>query len=302
MTPFSKTISRAALCGALFASGTAFAQEKVLLRAHWEPGKLYKQQTETVTSSTLTPAPGEFIEQKLKVMQTTDIRVKADGANKRAEVKFVGVTGEMTFKGETFKFDSADPQSAHPLLRQAIGSTAGKSFAVVFDAEDKYAGLKDTEKLASDGTTITGLAAVADAQAVGELFVRSLEIGLAKETVAPGDQWKLEDPIVFPQAGKMKVTIDSKYSENVEREGRKHAKISFEGTIASAHATPEGKAGPSVSIAPDSKLSGYVFFDLERRVVALSVFMSDLTLRLQGNRIPMRQQVTTRLVSITDIP
>jgi hypothetical protein len=36
--------------------------------------------------------------------------------------------------------------------------------------------------------------------------------------------------------------------------------------------------------------------------VSLSVFLANLTLNLQGNRIPLRQQVTTRLVSITDNP
>ena len=145
----------AALCLVAPAS-TLFAQEKALLRSHWEAGKMYKQQTETQTTSTLTPAPGELIEQKLSVVQTTDIRVTPDAgtANKRAEVKFTGVTGEMSFRGQTFKFDSADPQSAHPLLRQAMMGTAGKSFVLVFDGADEFVDLKGTEKMAAEGTAV----------------------------------------------------------------------------------------------------------------------------------------------------
>ena len=57
-----------------------------------------------------------------------------------------------------------------------------------------------------------------------------------------------------------------------------------------------------MTLSGDSRLSGQVFYDLERRTVSLSVFLANLSLNLQGNRIPLRQQVTTRLVSITDNP
>lgn len=307
MTAIHAFLLRCAAAGLIFAASTTAAQEKILLRPHWETGKLYKQQTETQTTATLTPLPGEIIEQKLSVKQTTDIKVTAETgtANKRAEVKFTGLTGEMNFKGQTFKFDSADPQSAHPLLRQAMMGTAGKSFAVVFDAEDGFVDLKDTEKVASDGTSVTGLAAIADARAIGELFVQSLDMGLSDKPVALGDRWTSEESLLFPQAGKMKVKLDSKYDENVQREGRRHAKITFEGTIgsdASAASGSEKKGEPVISLSTESKIAGQIFYDLERRTVSLSVFLANLSLNLSGNRIPFKQQVTTRLVSITDHP
>lgn len=301
-------LSRFAAPCLILAAATAFAQEAVLLRPHWEAGKRYKQQTETQNTATLTPLPGQPMEQKLSVKQITDIQVKPDAgtANKRAEVKFLSVTGEMNLKGQTHKFDSADPQSAHPLLREGMMGTAGRSFVIVFDDADAFVELKDTEKLASDGTSVTGLAAMADARAIGELFVESLDMGLSDKPVKVGDKWTTEESLVFPQAGKMKVKLNSKYEENVQREGRKHAKVSFEGTIGSestaqsADAAGEGK--PNVTLAGDSRLAGQVFFDLERRTISLSVFLSTLSLELSGNRIPLKQQVTTRLVSITDNP
>lgn len=292
-------------CAALNVS----AQDKVLLRPAWAPGKLYKQQTETQTTATLMPVPGEFMEQKLSVIQKTDIKVTPDAgtANKRAEVKFTGVTGEMNFKGQTFKFDSADPQSAHPLLREGMMGAAGKSFVIVFDAGDAFVDVKDTEKMAADVGSVTGLAAIADARAIGELFAQSLDMGLSEKPVAVGDQWTTEESLVFPQAGKMKVKLESKYAENVDREGRKHAKVTFQGSIGSEAPAPSapGTAAQGeaiVSLSPESKLAGQIFYDLERRTVSLSVFLANLTITLSGNRIPLKQQVTTRLVSITDQP
>lgn len=290
----------------ILAASTSMAEEKVLLKPHWEAGKTYQQQTETQTVSTLTPAPGQTIEQKLSVVQKTGIEVKPEAgtANKRAEVKFGGVTGEMTFQGRTFKFDSADPQSAHPLLRQALSGAAGRKFVMVFDGADGFVDFKSTEQLAGDGTTVTGLGAVADARGMANLFRQSIDMGLSEKPVAPGDKWTTEQTIPFPQAGEMKVTLHSTYAEDVQREGRKHARIIFEGKIASVEAEPaeRGKGEPTATLSGESTLSGHVFFDLERRTVSLSVFLANLTLNLQGNRIPLRQQVTTRLVSITDNP
>ncbi|MBX7211417.1 MAG: hypothetical protein K1X78_24130 [Verrucomicrobiaceae bacterium] len=303
MTRLNISILQLAVPGAILIA-SVHAQDKALLRPHWQAGKTYHQQTETQTTSTLTPAPGEFIEQKLNVVQKTEIRVVPEPgtANKRAEVKFAGMTGEMTFQGRTFKFDSADPQSAHPLLRQALAGTTGRSFAMIFDGEDAFVEVKGTERLAGDGATITGLGAMADARGVANLFRQSLEAGLSSKPVAPGDKWTTEQTIPFPQAGEMKVRLNSTYAENVQRDGRLHAKVTFEGRIGSTDTEPDekGRGEAAASLSGESTLSGQVFFDLERRTVSLSVFLANLTLKLQGNRIPLRQQVTTRLASITD--
>lgn len=278
-------------------------QDKVLVRAHWEAGKKYTQQTETQTTSSLTPVPGKTIEQKLSMTQTTGIVVKADATppNKRAQVTFENVVGTLNFMGQTHTFDSKDPQSAHPLLRQALSGTAGKTFTLVFDGEDRYVKAADIEKLSADGSNITGLAATADAQQIAGLFQQSLEIGLPKTPVSVGEKWTSEESLIFPQAGAMKVTIASKYAEEVVREGRKHARITFEGQISSV-AKPDESGERVVTLREGSTIAGQVFFDIERRVVSLSVFLANMTLDLSGNTIPLRQQVTTRLLSIADQP
>jgi hypothetical protein len=276
------------------------AQDRVVLRPHWAPGKVYKQQTETQTTSTFTVAPGETKEQKLNVIQGTSITVSGTPQEKLARVTFESMKGEMSMLGQTHKYDSADPITAHPLLRQALGGTVGKTFTIVYDADDRYTAVRDTEKLGADpGTGNVPLAGVAEAEQIATLFRQSLEIGLSKMPVGPGDTWVSEESMKFPQAGAMKATLNSKYDSIVDRDGRKHAKIFFDGKIGSVALAP-GEKAPNATISPDSTISGQVFFDLERRTVSLSVFLANLTLDLAGNRIPLRQQVTTRLLSMED--
>ncbi len=297
--------SSSVLAAAAFHLAASFspAADAVLLRSHWEPGKSYAQETETQTTSTLMPAPGQPVEQTLRVRQKTAIEVTADGSSgsKVANVAFASVTGEMTMMGQTHKYDSADPLSAHPLLRQALGGASGRTFAIVFDGEDRFVDVKATEKLAADGGSISGLGAMADARQVAALFSKSLDIGLSDKPVSPGDKWMVEDSLTFPQAGAMKITINSRFDEIVEREGRRHAKVIFEGKINTAPAAPDAKASaPVVEVMPDSTVAGHVFFDLERRTVSLSVFLANITLNMSGNVIPIRQQVTTKMVSVSD--
>lgn len=285
---------------ALCASAGARADERQVLRPAWQPGKIYRQQNETQTTSTFTIAPGQTKEQKLNVTQTTSITVSGTPAEKNARVTFTAVRGEMTMDGKSHVFDSNDPLTAHPLLRQALGGTAGKAFTLVYDERDQYQDVKETENLGSDPSTGTvPLAGVAEAREIATLFRQSLEMGLSKMPVGIGDTWVTEESLKFPQAGNMKVTLSSKYDSVVDREGRKHAKISFDGKIGSAAVAP-GERAPVATISQDSTIAGQVFFDLERRTVSLSVYLANLTLDLAGNRIPVRQQVTTRLVSMED--
>ena len=53
-----------------------------------------------------------------------------------------------------------------------------------------------------------------------------------------------------------------------------------------------------VTMADNSKVNGHVFFDLERRTISLAVFSATLQLKIEGKPMPVRQQVTTRLVSM----
>ena len=53
-----------------------------------------------------------------------------------------------------------------------------------------------------------------------------------------------------------------------------------------------------VTLGDDSKVNGHVFFDLERKTISLAVFSATIQLKVEGKPMPVRQQVTTRLVSM----
>jgi hypothetical protein len=63
-------------------------------------------------------------------------------------------------------------------------------------------------------------------------------------------------------------------------------------------------SGSEVAILPlpDSthtkQYSAKLFFDLERKTISLAVFSATIQLKVEGKNMPVRQQVTTRLVSM----
>ncbi|HEY1050256.1 MAG TPA: hypothetical protein VGE39_10895 [Prosthecobacter sp.] len=53
-----------------------------------------------------------------------------------------------------------------------------------------------------------------------------------------------------------------------------------------------------MTLGDDSKVSGEVFFDLEQRTISMAVFLANIQLKVEGKTLPVRQQVTTKLVSM----
>jgi len=91
------------------------------------------------------------------------------------------------------------------------------------------------------------------------------------------------------------VKLNAKFEGVVEREGRSQAQISFDGTLITQ---PEEGTKRSITVGRDSKVNGQVFFDLERRTISLSTLASVINLMVDGKKLPVRQQVTTRLVAM----
>jgi hypothetical protein len=139
------------------------------------------------------------------------------------------------------------------------------------------------------------LTSIADAKQLATLYRRSMEMGLPKIPVRPGDKWISDEVIPFSEAGQVQVKLKSKFEGIVDRNGRKHAQIAFEGTM---ETQPDEGTKRSVKVAADSKVTGQVFFDLERQTVSLSVLLAVVNLSVDGKILPVRQQVTTRLVAM----
>ncbi len=307
--------SASLLLGALLAGGClpgwqtrAAAQgEAQKLRLHWEPGMLYTQETVTETTTGVT-ALGMKEDQKMKVSQTTQLEVKeTPEKNREVRVTFTSLVGSMRHNGEDFTFDSKDMAKAHPLLKQTLGGSIGKSFVLVYDQEDQFVEARDTGAMADASSGQPALEDLAEAGEVAQLYRRSLEMGLPKASVRPGDQWTSHETVTFPKAGVMNIELRAKFETVTDYGGRPHAKIVFEGEMkrpeTEGNGTEKGKTEPAVSsrrvtIGDGSKTYGQILFDLERQTVSASAFRADISLDLGGKKIPVKQLVTTQLISM----
>lgn len=283
----------------LLTSASSQDAPAVELRLHWEPGMIYQQESDTDTTNFLT-ALGKTSDQKLRLHQNTSIKTRKNANGQtEAEVLIDRLLGEMEYEGKHHVFDSQNPASSHPLLQKSFGGSAGRGFTLVYDEKDQFIDAKDTGSMVTGGVE-PDLVSIANARQLAALYRRSLEMGLPKIPVRPGDKWVSEELVPFPQTGTVEVRLNARFDGIVDREGRRQARISFEGTMKSKHDKDSANTAPTrpVTLGDDSKVNGHVFFDLERRTISLAVFSATLHLNVEGKPMPVRQQVTTRLVSM----
>jgi len=284
------------LLALVFPASAPAQEEPFSLRLRWIPGKTYTQETTTETTTSLT-AIGKPEDQKMKVKQTTVIQVTDSGDSKiAARVTFQSMTGEVMLQGQKHLFDSAHLAAAHPLIRASVGQSVGKSFVLLYSTDGRFIEVADTAKMSSPDTLGTPtLEGIAEAKQVAELYRRSLEMGLPKMPVKPGDRWTSQETVQFPSAGTVNVELRAKFDSLLDYEGRKHAKIGFEGDMKRAD---ESAGARTVTIGNGSKTFGQVLYDLDRSTVSFGTFRADISLEIAGKNIPVRQQVTTKLVKM----
>lgn len=277
------------------------AQDSVELKLHWEPGMVYLQESDTETTNFLTSL-GKATDQKLSLHQTTSITVsKTPEGRTEARVLIESLLGKMSFESKDYVFDSKNPGSSSPQLQQALGSTAGKGFTLVYDDKGNFLDAKDIGSMVT-GDVEPDLTSIATARQLATLYRRSLEMGLPKIPVSPGDKWISDEIVPFPQAGTVQVKLNAKFDGIVDREGHRQAQIVFEGTMKSKpdkdSTGRELATERPVTFGDNSKVNGHVFFDLERKTISLAVFNAAIQLKVEGKPMPVHQQVTTRLISI----
>ena len=290
-----------ALTGAAAAQQASSAVEPTPVRLvwRWMEGKTYRFETRTETLVNLAALnqPGE---QVLQVIQDTSIRVRRGQkpGTKELEVRFDELRARMTAGEKTFLYDSEEPSESDPALRQMLTDSTGRSFTLVYSSEDRFLEIGAVDQPAAAPDREPSLAAVADARQVAELYRRSLEMVLPRPEVLPGDKWQSIEQVKFPQAGDMNVKMSCHYAEVLQRDGRPHAKITYQGRLGQS---PEGAATKkALKLGGESTISGHLFYDLERGAVSLSMFLGSIVIEHEGRNLPVRQSVTTRLEAIED--
>lgn len=276
------------------ASSAAAQTEARSLRIHWEPGRVYHQ--ETTTDTTTSASEATEAGQSMHVVQSTLMQVATGEKNnhRHVGVTFATVRGEIRAGGKTLTYDSSSPEIQNPALRQILGQAVGKKFTLVYDEQDRFVDTRDMSSLSSEPGTLSSLSAMADATSVAQLFRKSLEMGLPPLPVQVGDTWTLDETIPFPRAGEVRVAMNGKFAAVETFEGRPHAKIVFEGKFGNTAPRP-GRPTALTEITGDSSMTGVFFFDLEQRIVTSASYTTKLKLQSPGLVIPLEQKVTSRM-------
>jgi hypothetical protein len=273
------------------------AAEKLLLRPHWEIGKIYRQ--ENITDLTMSiPGMGDAGGQKTNMVQTMSVTVTKDAAsdNKHAEVKFTAIKGVVGMMGQNMTFDSSDPAKSSPFLQQTFGALVGKTFTLVYDKEDKFLDVKGLENVAP---TPLGQGQAMDGKQLADSFRKSQDLALPKDPVEVGGTWAYEDKLEMPPMGSMTIKATGKFDSIVTKDGARQAKLLLEGTFATPAADPgAGAAAQMMQFGEGSKFTGEVYFDLDRKVVTSSEVKSELKLSVAGKEAPLTQTTITKLVGV----
>jgi len=271
----------------------AGAQEKVLLRQHWEPGKVYHFETNTDMQVTVPGVPGGG-EQNTSVIQQMDVTVRREEGTGRklAEMKYSAIKAMMNMAGQLMTYDSTDPALSQPMLQQAFGALLGKSITLIYDKDDKFVDVTVPEGF---GATPLGQAGGPDGKQFASMLRESVDAGLPSEPLAVGGAFKQEKKVEMKPLGSVTTRMDGKFDSIVDHEGRKHAKLLIEGTM-------EIPAGGQVqiSVLAGSKISGETLFDVERKVVSRSTVRSEMKMSVEGRQVPMKQTMVTTLKGIED--
>lgn len=275
---------------------SAMGDDKIQMRPHFEPGKVYTQENITDLNMTV-PGLGDGGGQKTNITQVMTVTVTKDpaGDNKLAEVKFTAIKGTVGMMGQNMSFDSADPAKSSPFLQQTFGALVGKSFTLVYDKDDKFVDAKGLDKVAA---TPLGQGKGPDGKQLADAFRKTNEMSLPTKPVAVGDTWTYEDALDMPPLGKINIKATGKFDSIVTKDGHQQARLVIDGKFESPSA--DGGAAQLVKFSEGSKFSGDMYFDLDRKVVSSSEMKSDLKLSIAGKEAPLTQTVLTKLVSIED--
>ena len=285
----------------LAAAAMLSADDAILLRAHWEPGKVYTQETTTEMTVMVPELENAGGGQKTEFTQTMSITVKPEPGtgNRLANIKFLTMKAKMSVMGQNMTYDSTDPAKSAPMLQQAFGAIVGKEFTLIYDKNDTVTGTKDLDKLIP--TPVGGGKGMNGAQ-MADAFRKSQEMGLPKDPVASGATWNFENKIEMPPTGAIVIKGSGKFDSIIEIEGHKNAKVLINGKFTSPEADAPAAADSAMAVkfGAGSTMEGEIDFDIDRRVISRSEINSLLKMNVGGKEIPMTQKMISKLISVMD--
>lgn len=262
------------------------AEDPILLRHHWEAGKVYHFDINLDFEMTMPNAPGGGGTSTVILEPDVTVRQEAGTETKHAELKVTSVKAMVDRGGNLVTFDSANPALAEPTLREGLSILTGLVLTLVYDKDDVF---KDV--ILPEGATVTPQTSHAGpgADLLVAIFREAVAGSLPGERLAPAGTFEQEQKMPFAEATVVK-EIKGRFDSITDHEGHRQAKVVTEGTYQAAE----------VAEAPTLIFKGETLFDPERKAVTRSTLRADV--KYPQFAVPMSVKLTTvaTLKSITD--
>ncbi len=273
------------------------------------PGKVYTYVNETTVTMQL-PAPGGSPAER-RVTMGHEARLvtspRADAPGTRIDASTQRFRFTVTSGEREMKYDSADESTKDSALGQHFEGARQRTVTLHLDDTPKIVG---SEEKGGGGpaTPMPGMPQFGPDEL--RQLVTSLLQGFPPDPVRPGSEWTQKGRRSLGQFGETDFEITYRYASDETIDGAECAIIEFSGQMKGdvAVSGPQpGSDGGKLGFQ-SSGLQGRLVFDKIRRAVRETRQTVTMTVEVpnpdrlsnQKLRLPMRQEVTVKLVSLQD--
>lgn len=297
-------------------------KEGVIFKQRYVPGNRYHQTTSMSQQMDLDLGTQRMDqEMSMTVGMEATVTQHEDLKSKRVAVKYDRAAVSMNSLGEKFSFDSKNPEAANSGPLAMFGKVVGKSFKVIFNADDEVALVENL------GETLDALAGadplgasmfreMFNEESVKRMLQQSVLRSPERRSMKVGEGWPFAHEMSLPGIGKLNIKGQYTFTTMVERDGiqcaevRASAEILLD-TIKSIAAPTENQTvvQQMKMKLEQGRLQGVIYYDpaidftreleIEQRMT-LTATVPDGTGK--SLRLPMKQVVRMKLDSFGPIP
>jgi hypothetical protein len=299
---------------------TAWSADAVDLKPQWLIGKRYTQEMAMDQRSTVAMA-GQKMEQAMTMNLQTVITVAKheDPTLKRLTIKYRRVAMSLDMAGQKMGFDSANPGAGNdPVgLGKSLGVLVGKEIVLIVSPDGKVKEIEHLEEVTAALDASGPMAPALKGMFNKEMFSQIIEeAGLRNvppHPVKPGEKWPLSVQMNLAQFGQVAIVGQYTFKGMTEHDGIQCAEIlsdaKLELDMNPAAALGGDKGIPTANLRfENGKVSGTTWFDPKLGTARGFEMNQEMTIKASNPlaagetiEIPMKQKITTRLVSVEDV-
>jgi hypothetical protein len=320
MSPLLHRSAAVAACF-LFTATAVRAADAVELKPQWHVGKRYTQAM-TMNQQMTMSMGGQKMEQgmTMDIQTVVNVTKHEKPGLKRLGIKYQRMSMSIDMNGQKMGYDSDKPDPGNdPLgMGKALGGLIGKEVTAILAADGKVQEIEKLDELLA-GLDAAGPAAAqmkgmfnkdTFAQTIAQAGLHNFPPGPVK----PGDSWPLSFQMNMPQLGQMALKGTYAFKGMADHGGVPCAEITNDAQLEFDSGKATGGGGDGTSIQQlgmrfdKGRLSGTTWFDPKLGTARASEMVQEMTIKManpanpgESIEMPMRQKISTKLVSVEDV-